>query len=124
SDVAKFLNSIDWGADRVAEAFGVPSSYLNRDKADAQSNSQQIMSFYASSLTRYINPLISELAFKLHLPDLKLNIRDSTDVDGSETIAMIAKLNSGQTPVLTPSQAQSILIRKGLINQDDITGNQ
>lgn len=124
SDVAKFLNSIDWGADRVAEAFGVPSSYLNRDTADAQSNSQQIMAFYASSLNRYINPLISELSFKLHLPDLKLNIRDSTDVDGSQTIAMIDKLNAGKNPVFTPSQAQSILIRKGLINQDDITGNQ
>lgn len=124
SDVAKFLNSIDWGANRVAEAFGVPSSYLNRDTADAQSNSQQIMSFYASSLNRYINPLISELAFKLHLPDLKLNIRDSTDVDGSETIAMLAKLNSGNNPVFTPSQAQSILIRKGLINQDDINSNE
>ncbi|WP_341809789.1 phage portal protein [Lactiplantibacillus plantarum] len=124
SDVAKFLNSIDWGADRVAEAFGVPSSYLNRDTADAQSNSQQIMSFYASSLNRYINPLISELAFKLHLPDLKLNIRDSTDVDGSQTIAMVTSLASGKTPVLTPSQAQSILVRKGLINQDDINSNQ
>lgn len=124
SDVAKFLNSIDWGADRVAEAFGVPSSYLNRDKADAQSNSQQIMAFYASSLNRYINPLISELSFKLHLPDLKLNVRDSTDVDGSETISMIAKLNSGNNPVFTPSQAQTILVRKGLINQDDITSNE
>lgn len=124
SDVAKFLNSLDWSADRVAEAFGVPSSYLNRDTADAQSNSQQIMSFYASSLNRYINPLISELAFKLHIPDLKLNIRDSTDVDGSQTIAMITKLNSGNNPVFTPSQAQSILIRKGLINQNDISSNE
>jgi phage portal protein BeeE len=97
---------------------------LNRDTADAQSNSQQIMSFYASSLNRYINPLISELSFKLHLPDLKLNVRDSTDVDGSQTIAMIAKLNSGDKPVLTPAQAQSILVRKGLINQDDITSNE
>lgn len=82
------------------------------------------MSFYASSLNRYINPLISEIAFKLHLPDLKLNIRDSTDVDGSQTIAMISKLNSGNNPVLTPSQAQSILIRKGLINQDDLNSNE
>ena len=97
---------------------------MNRDTADAQSNSQQIMSFYASSLNRYINPLISELAFKLHLPDLKLNIRDSTDVDGSQAIDMIAKLNSGSTPMLTPGQAQSILIRKGLINQDDINSNE
>lgn len=121
SDVAKFLNSIDWGADRVAEAFGVPSSYLNRDKADAQSNSQQIMSFYASSLNRYMNPLISELSFKLHLPDLKLNVRDSTDVDGSQTIDMLSKLASGTTPVLTPQQGQAILLRKGLIKQDDIT---
>lgn len=123
ADVAKFLNNLDWSADRVAEAFGVPSSYLNRTKADAQSNSQQIMSFYASSLNRYINPMISELAFKLNLPDLKLNVRDSTDVDGSQIIDMISKLNTGTNPVFNADEAKALLAEKGVIS-NGIIGNQ
>lgn len=123
ADVAKFLNNLDWSADRVAEAFGVPSSYLNRTKADAQSNSQQIMSFYASSLNRYINPMISELAFKLNLPDLKLNIRDSTDVDGSQIIDMISKLNTGTNPVFSADEVKALLAEKGVIS-NGIIGNQ
>lgn len=123
ADVAKFLNNLDWTADRVAEAFGVPSSYLNRTKADAQSNSQQIMSFYASSLNRYINPIISELAFKLNLPDLRLNVRDSTDVDGSQTIDMISKLNAGANPVFNADEVKALLAEKGVIS-NGIIGNQ
>lgn len=123
ADVAKFLNNLDWSADRVAEAFGVPSSYLNRTKADAQSNSQQIMSFYASSLNRYINPMISELAFKLNLPDLKLNVRDSTDVDGSQIIDMISKLNTGTNPVFNADEVKTLLAEKGVIS-NGIIGNQ
>ncbi|MDO7802345.1 phage portal protein [Pediococcus acidilactici] len=123
ADVAKFLNNLDWSADRIAEAFGVPSSYLNRAKADAQSNSQQIMSFYASSLNRYINPMISELAFKLNLPDLKLNVRDSTDVDGSQIIDMISKLNTGTNPVFNADEVKTLLAEKGVIS-NGIIGNQ
>lgn len=123
ADVAKFLNNLDWSADRVAEAFGVPSSYLNRTKADAQSNSQQIMSFYASSLNRYINPMISELSFKLNLPDLKLNVRDSTDVDGSQFIDMISKLNTGTNPVFSADEVKALLAEKGVISNGFI-GNQ
>lgn len=119
ADVAKFLNTLDWGSDRIAEAFGVPSSYLNQ-QSDQQSSITDISKLYVSNLNRYLKPVVSELAMKLQLPDLQMDILDATDTDGQQTLNLVTKLTTGKTPVLSAEQAQRILVRKGLIDQDDI----
>ncbi|RMC47719.1 phage portal protein [Lactobacillus sp. ESL0225] len=120
ADVAKFLNAIDADAGRIATAFGIPASYLSPNKSDNQSNVSQIQSLYVNSLTRYIDPIVSELRMKLQLPTLELDINQAIDRDGSQLINNIAKLTAGQTPVLTQQQALNLLTKRGVFTEDEL----
>lgn len=120
ADVAKFLNTIDADAGRIATAFGIPASYLSPNKSDNQSNVSQIQSLYVNSLTRYIDPIISELRMKLQLPNLELDINQAIDRDGTQLINNISKLTAGTTPVLTQQQALNLLIKRGVFNRDEL----
>ena len=119
-DVAKFLNTIDANAGRIATAFGIPAGFLSPNKSDNQSNVSQIESLYINNLTRYIDPVVSELKAKLQLPNLELDINSAIDRDGQVLINNIQKLTSGTNPVLSPQEAKSLLIKRGVISSDEI----
>ena len=119
-DVAKFLNTIDANAGRIATAFGIPAGFLSPNKSDNQSNVSQIESLYINNLTRYIDPVVSELRAKLQLPNLELDINSAIDRDGQVLINNIQKLTSGTNPVLSPQEAKSLLIKRGVISSDEI----
>lgn len=119
-DVAKFLNTIDANAGRIATAFGIPAGYLSPNKSDNQSNVSQIESLYINNLTRYIDPVVSELRSKLQLPNLELDVNSAIDRDGQMLINNIQKLTSGTNPVLSPQEAKNLLVKRGVISNDEI----
>ncbi|MDF7639956.1 phage portal protein [Lactobacillus sp. ESL0791] len=122
ADVAKFLNTIDADAGRIATAFGIPASYLSPNKSDNQSNVSQIQSLYVNSLTRYIDPIVSELKMKLQLPNLELDINKAIDRDGNQLINNIQKLTSGTAPVLTQAQAVNLLESRDVFTNNELNG--
>lgn len=119
-DVAKFLNTIDANAGRIATAFGIPAGYLSPNKSDNQSNVSQIESLYINNLTRYIDPVVSELKSKLHLPNLELDVNSAIDRDGQMLINNIQKLTSGTNPVLSAQEAKNLLVKRGVISNDEL----
>lgn len=120
SDVAKFLSTIDANAGRIATAFGIPAGYLSPNKSDNQSNVSQIESLYINNLTRYIDPVVSELKVKLQLPNLELDVNSAVDRDGQILINNIQKLTSGTNPVLSADEAKKLLANRGVINENEI----
>lgn len=120
ADVAKFLNTIDANAGRIATAFGIPAGYLSPNKSDNQSNVSQIESLYINNLTRYIDPVVSELRMKLQLPNLELDVNSAVDRDGQMLINNIQKLTSGTNPILSVDEAKKLLSSRGVINENEI----
>ncbi len=72
-----------------------------------------IRSLYQNSLSLYIRPIESELSLKLGI-DIKMDINSAIDVDHQQLISNITKLSTGQSPALTPQQAQTILKQAGV----------
>lgn len=120
SDVSKFLSTIDANAGRIATAFGIPAGYLSPNKSDNQSNVSQIESLYINNLTRYIDPVVSELRMKLQLPNLELDVNSAIDRDGQMLINNIQKLTSGTNPILSADEAKNLMSNRGVINEDEI----
>lgn len=120
SDVSKFLSTIDANAGRIATAFGIPAGYLSPNKSDNQSNVSQIESLYINNLTRYIDPVVSELRMKLQFPNLELDVNSAIDRDGQMLINNIQKLTSGTNPILSADEAKNLMSNRGVINEDEI----
>lgn len=112
-DVTSFLSNADFGKDKIAEAFGVPSSVLNGE-SDQQSSIDMLNNLYLSALTRYIAPITSELAYKLGI-DVRLDTNGLVDGTGNGIIDNITKLATGNVPIITPEQAQAMLHKQGII---------
>lgn len=113
SDVAKFLSTMDFGKTAVAEAFGVPSNYLN-GAGDQQSSIDMVKSLYRNTLRRYTMPLEGELTAKLGVP-VDFDESSAVDADNSTLINQIQQLLSGTTPAITPIMAQQMLQKRGVI---------
>jgi HK97 family phage portal protein len=113
SDVANFLTNYDFSQTQIAKAFGITQAVLNGSKGDQQSNITEIMNFYVSSLLPYLKPIESEISMKFGA-ECKLNIADTVDLTHQNLINNIATLAAGRTPVLAATQAQQILIDKGV----------
>lgn len=113
SDVAKFLSTMDFGKTAVAEAFGVPSNYLN-GAGDEQSSLDMVKSLYRNTLRRYTMPLEGELTAKFGV-DVDFDESSAVDADNSTLISQIQKLLSGTTPAITPIMAQTMLQKRGVI---------
>lgn len=111
-DIAKLLNNATFSQTQIAKAFCVPDSYLN-GQGDEQSSIEMIRSLYQNSLSLYIRPIESELSLKLGI-DIKMDINSAIDVDHQQLISNITKLSTGQSPALTPQQAQTILKQAGV----------
>ncbi|ORN03111.1 phage portal protein [Lentilactobacillus parabuchneri] len=111
-DIAKLLNNATFSQTQIAKAFCVPDSYLN-GQGDEQSSIDMIRSLYQNSLSLYIRPIESELSLKLGI-DIKMDINSAIDVDHQQLISNITKLSTGQSPALTPQQAQTILKQAGV----------
>lgn len=113
SDVAKFLSTMDFGKTAVAEAFGVPSNYLN-GAGDQQSSIDMVKSLYRNTLRRYTMPLEGELTAKLGVP-VDFDESSAVDADNSTLVGQIQQLLSGTTPAITPIMAQQMLQKRGVI---------
>lgn len=113
-DVTSFLTNADFGRDKVAEAFGVPTSVLN-GTGDAQSSIDMLNSTYLSALHRYIVPITSELSYKLKIP-IKLDTNGLVDGTGQGVIDNVTKLATGNVPIISPEQAQAILTKQGILD--------
>lgn len=113
SDVAKFLSTMDFGKSAVAEAFGIPTNYIN-GAGDQQSSLDMVKSLYRNTLRRYTMPLEGELSAKLGVP-VDFDEAMAVDADNSTLIDQIQKLLSGSTPAITPEQAQQMLAKRGVL---------
>lgn len=114
-NVADFLSTLDWSTERVASAFGIPTSYILSSQGDAQSSVTDISKQYLQSLNKYYLPLVSEIQAKFNLPDFNLDIRSAVDVDGTDLVNLVSTLTNNQNPVLTASQAQQLLKQAGIL---------
>jgi len=114
-NVADFLSTLDWSTERVASAFGIPTSYILSSQGDAQSSVSDISHQYLQSLTKYYLPLVSEIQSKLNLPNFNVDIRNSVDVDGSQLISMVQTLTNSSNPVITSAQAQQLLKQNNVL---------
>lgn len=113
ADVAKFLSTLDFGKTAIAEAFGVPSNYLN-GAGDEQSSLDMVKSLYRNTLRRYTMPLEGELSSKFGIP-IDFDESSAVDADNGTLIDQIQKLLSGTTPAISPAQAQQLLQKRGVI---------
>ncbi|WP_127849477.1 phage portal protein [Lacticaseibacillus hulanensis] len=117
SDVAKFLNTMDFGRTAIAEAFGVPDSYLN-GQGDQQSSLNMVKSLYANALRRYVKPIESEVQAKFGVP---FNIDESSSVDATNAdfVEMVTKLagvgTKGATPIISAQEAHQMLMNRGIL---------
>ena len=111
ADVAKYLSNLDWGRTQIAKTFGVPDSYLN-GSGDQQSSLDQISALYVGGLNRYIEPLLSELNFKLG-GDIQLDMAQI--VDYSNKTFKEDVLNWVDKEIITPDEAKELLARRGVI---------
>ncbi|MCT6888762.1 MAG: phage portal protein, partial [Lactobacillus sp.] len=62
----------------------------------------------------------SELKSKLHLPNLELDVNSAIDRDGQMLINNIQKLTSGTNPVLSAQEAKNLLVKRGVISNDEL----
>lgn len=113
ADVAKFLSTMDFGKNAIAEAFGVPADYVN-GQGDQQSSIDMIKGLYRNTLRRYTMPLESEATAKFGV-SVDFDESSAVDADNSTLISQIQKLMSGTTPAITPLQAQKMLQKRGVI---------
>lgn len=110
-DTANLISSVNFSQTQIAKAFVLPLNYLN-GQGDQQSSATDLQDFYANSLTAYISPLLSELSMKLGAP-IHIDTSDITDLNHQQLISNIRDLATGKTPIITPMQAQQILINRG-----------
>lgn len=109
-DIAKFLENTTFSQDQIAKAFCIPADYLS-GKQDAQSNIDQIRSFYQSSLSGYIGPIESELTNKLGT-EVKLDVDAAVDIDHSQLLSHLNDMV--KNGLINSDQAQKILISRGV----------
>jgi len=107
-DIAKLIANTTFTQDQIAKAFLIPADFLS-GKQDAQSNIDQVRSFYQSSLSAYIEPIKEELRTKLG-DDIDLDVDSAIDIDHSQLLSHLGDAVSKQ--VLTSEQAQKILIAR------------
>lgn len=107
-DIAKFIANTNFSQEQIAKAFCVPADYLS-GKQDAQSNINQIRSFYNSSLSLYIRSIESELSNKLNA-DVQLDVSGAIDQDHQQLIDNMDKLVKDK--ILTAQEAQKVMISR------------
>lgn len=112
ADVAKFLNNATYQRTQITKAFGVPDSYLN-GQGDQQSNLEMIQNMYVNGLNRYIEPIVSEVQSKFS-DDITLDM--SSILDYSNATLKQDLINFVDKGILDSSQAQKILLDKGVIS--------
>lgn len=116
SDVAKFLNNVQFGTAQIAKAFGIPASYLGLS-GDAQSSVDMLRSLYLSCLNTYIKPIESEFSKKFGVK-VKLNLLDAVDNDNQIKIQNINDLTKNKA--ISPKQAQQLLANYKILGMDEV----
>lgn len=111
-NVLELLKGTDWTRQQVCKAFGIPTDLLQMESE--HSNIQQILVYYASCLSRYMNAITSEINSKLcDYPNETVTLDTSaiTDPDNSAFETRISNLVKNQ--VITAEAAMTILQEKG-----------
>lgn len=93
-DIVKELQNVDWTRKQIAKVFGLPADMLNLESA--HSNIDQIRSFYATSLNRYVGPIVSELTAKIG-SKISYDISPAVDPDGSTRLNNLIKLATAKS---------------------------
>jgi len=100
----------------VATAFNIPSSKVGAtSQDDAQSSVDMIEKQYLDSLIHnYLSIILNELREKIS-ESVELDLRPLTDFDNSKLIQQIIDLTS--VGILPTDEAHTILVKKGVINE-------
>lgn len=115
SSIANLLNQTSWTSEKVAEAFNVPSSFIN-GKGDQQSSIQMETAVYDRVLNdQYARPIASELNAKLGA-DIRIDLRRALDPSGTQYAATIADYSAKK--VLAPNQAVFALQQAHILPAD------
>ncbi|MDD9149329.1 phage portal protein [Sporolactobacillus sp. CQH2019] len=111
-NVLELLKGTDWTRQQVCKAFGVPTDLLQMESE--HSNIQQILVYYASCLSRYMNALTSEITDKLcDFPNETVTMDTSTITDPDNSAIENRMANLVKNGVITSDAALSILQQKG-----------
>lgn len=111
-NILKLLDGVTYSKKQIAKCFGIPSDMLEMESE--HSNIQQIMSFYAACLNRYIFPITSEITNKLcDIPGEKVTMDASAITDPDNSLFQTRMCNLVKNGVITPDYATSILQQKG-----------
>ncbi|MCS4488384.1 phage portal protein [Streptococcus sciuri] len=114
SNISQLLNQANWTTTQFAKVYGIPDSYLG-GQGDQQSSLDQIKGLYAHAINRYMQPLVSELSFKLGTA-IDANIYPAIDPVGDGYAQTIANLVSRGT--LAHNQGVFLLKRAGFLPED------
>lgn len=114
SNVSQLLNQANWTTTQFAKVYGIPDSYLG-GQGDQQSSLDQIKGLYAHAINRYMQPLVSELRFKLSTA-IDVNIYPAIDPVGESYASTIASMVAKGT--LAQNQGEFLLKRAGFLPDD------
>lgn len=114
SNVSQLLNQANWTTTQFAKVYGIPDSYLG-GQGDQQSSLDQIKGLYAHAINRYMQPLVSELCFKLGTA-IDVNIYPAIDPVGESYATTIASMVAKGT--LAQNQGEFLLKRAGFLPDD------
>lgn len=114
SNVSQLLNQANWTTTQFAKVYGIPDSYLG-GQGDQQSSLDQIKGLYAHAINRYMQPLVSELRFKLGTA-IDVNIYPAIDPVGESYASTIASMVDKGT--LAQNQGEFLLKRAGFLPDD------
>lgn len=95
SNVAQLLNQVNWTSAQIAKVYGVSDSVLN-GSGDQQSSLDMIGTDYVKSLSRFSNPIVSELNNKLNA-NISLDLRPAVDPLGDSYATSLSNLQKNGT---------------------------
>lgn len=114
SDVAQLLNQVNWTSSQIAKVYGVSDSVLN-GSGDQQSSLDMIGTDYVKSLSRFSNPIVSELNNKLNA-NVSLDLRPAVDPLGDSYATSLSNLQKNGT--LDSNQIDYLLRAYGYLPEE------
>lgn len=95
SNVTQLLSQVNWTSAQIAKVYGVSDSVLN-GSGDQQSSLDMIGTDYVKSLSRFSNPIVSELNNKLNA-NVSLDLRPAVDPLGDSYATSLSNLQKNGT---------------------------
>ncbi|MFX3616120.1 MAG: phage portal protein [Sporolactobacillus sp.] len=107
AQVLKVLQQTDWTRKQIAKAFAVPMDMLNQESE--HSNIDQIRNLYATCLSRYTNPITSEVTNKLCRGGQSVMLDISSIVDPDYSQLETRMYNAVNNGLYTADEAKGII---------------